>query len=428
MRKLVIAVLSLMFTISSAFAHKAIIDGKCVWHSEYIKATGTKRCDGFLLTTNDKKEHKHSGDHNKIYPAPHRDYHNARGQHGDHADARFWHWSCVQDDSGKYHRHDEASDDLKEDGTGTWDEKCEDYVDRPDIVDHVHTLDSLTQDFIDNHASQCQTLKPPWACGTSHGRFHNIRMNGNLTFPHSHQYGNPDTMTNMPIDALVGLNSPQGGLTGSGRPDLIRSIHPDCNPVQDEICHVWYLDQYSLIGFPALFRNMRTFGEFHDFLRYTVGEVVQFSLLIDDEWVMYDNNDNELWRMPIEPHSAVWIRHKKPIIVTAEPVLGESITLGPGKHLLGFPEVPSAYSLWTDLLIDGVESIEHYIPSQGGWIVWTITVEGQAGDGYIEAGRAIIINVTDEVTFDLTSAPQAPMAQRQGALTMTWGAIKSSGN
>ena len=154
-----------------------------------------------------------------------------------------------------------------------------------------------------------------------------------------------------------------------------------------------------------------------------MGETVEFYLMIDGEWKKYDNDDNELWRMAIKPHSGVWVRHRKPITIVGEPVSGESITLPAGKHLLGFPEVPSAYSTFADLLIDGVESIQWNVPTQGGWVVYTIP--RQKLDDYIEAGKAIVITTSKEVTFDLRKqAPAAPSAHNR--LTMTWGALKNN--
>ena len=93
----------------------------------------------------------------------HKEHHGGNGNHalGGAYNDGFWHWACVEDDRGSWHRHDEAPQYLKDKGTGTHDEGCETISD-PNIYGHVH---SLTHD-------GCGNKLPGTACGIAHGWYH----------------------------------------------------------------------------------------------------------------------------------------------------------------------------------------------------------------------------------------------------------------
>lgn len=207
--------------------------------------------------------------------------------------------------------------------------------------------------------------------------------------------------------------------TNQRRQSLSYTSHPtqttdlECNVMPGvEICHTWDLYQYALVGFPT---HLKYLQDFYEHLRDQIGDDFDFEFMVDGEWESYRESSD---RPDISSHLGVRVYHDESVSIVGAPVSGETVTLTEGTHVVGFPEVPSAYERFSDLLIDGVEFVRWYAPG----VVWTIPT--QEVDVEIERGMAVVIKTTKEVTFDLSGVASAPLVQRQGTLTMSWGAMK----
>ena len=97
------------------------------------------------------------------------------------------------------------------------------------------------------------------------------------------------------------------------------------------------------------------------------------------------------------------------------------------RHFIGFPEKPTNFERFSDLLGDGLDRVSRRVRVDGSLQTVYVRVAGDEGDAIIEAGQAVMVRIRNEVTLDLRGAgaiAAAPMAPRQGTLATSWGAMK----
>ena len=200
-----------------------------------------------------------------------------------------------------------------------------------------------------------------------------------------------------------------------------------------EICHDWdFTDRYRLIGFPVLPHDVITVSDLHNLFTERLGKQVTFKNWNGRVWHDYRGSEGvnpEIGEIEITPHFALYVELSETFGITGHQVhgkaQGEILELSPGIHFIGLPEIPSNYEWVSDLLIDGIEWVRLYYTKK-----WWLTIDspGESNDRQLRAGLGIRIKVTKDVTLDLrgsiSETAAAPMAQRQGTLATSWGAMK----
>ena len=213
---------------------------------------------------------------------------------------------------------------------------------------------------------------------------------------------------------------------------------PTCDAdfsVSGIICYNWQIeDRYQLIGFPILPSfGIDTVGWLHYYLeRKLQRRDILFQALVDGRWLSYRGGGRnevnpEIGNIKITPHFGLMInfkRSEKTVGFLGTPQYGEVIDLEPGTHLIGLPEVPANYQRASNFLsVDGVEwvKIGYGDPQK-------IDSVDDPDDQDLQAGQAIRISVTEDVTLDLRGlipeTAAAPSVRRKGTLATSWGAMK----
>ena len=202
------------------------------------------------------------------------------------------------------------------------------------------------------------------------------------------------------------------------------------------VCHNWQItDRYQLIGFPLMpLTGIDTVGWLHYFFEWKLQRKnILFQVFVDERWVSYTgggrNEANpEVGDIPITPHLGILVnfnpKSEESIGLLGTPQQSEVIDLESGIHLIGLPEVPANFNRASDFLsVDGVEWIKIGYGSPQ-----TIDSEDDPDDQDLEAGQAIQISVTEDVTLDLRGlipeTAAAPSVRRKGTLATSWGAMK----
>ena len=202
------------------------------------------------------------------------------------------------------------------------------------------------------------------------------------------------------------------------------------------VCHNWQItDRYQLIGFPLMpLTGIDTVGWLHYFFEWKLQRKnILFQVFVDERWVSYTGGGRnevnpEVGDIPITPHLGILVnfnpKSEESIGLLGTPQQSEVIDLESGIHLIGLPEVPANFNRASDFLsVDGVEWIKIGYGSPQ-----TIDSEDDPDDQDLEAGQAIRISVTEDVTLDLRGlipeTAAAPSVRRKGTLATSWGAMK----
>ena len=206
---------------------------------------------------------------------------------------------------------------------------------------------------------------------------------------------------------------------------------PEPEPIVTEIHEFRLFKGYTMVGFPVHMLENRKVGEIYrdnDFFDSdSEGILIHLPVEgVDDSWYFF-NGDGVFGHLPL-PLS----RHFGIIVVLDEeatweiegvPVQGrDHVVIEPGVNLVGFPEVPAAYQVPSDFLLDGICFVG--VSTETG--LHGIGRAGDPGDELIYAGQAVLLWASKRIVLDLSgSVLAAPMAPRVGSFTTTWGAIKS---
>ena len=240
---------------------------------------------------------------------------------------------------------------------------------------------------------------------------------------------NPDTKKYELLSACKSTSDPPSVTTPD--PPSVTTFEQEYIP--DETCHTWDFTESPYIGFPVLPDGKETIGGFRSFIKRKTGQSVNISLLIDGAWKSYPRHQ-ELKYTPITAHLGVYVGYRGGEVEgCGERLTGETLELNvpegkpAGLYLIGFPENPSAYEYWSDLVSEDLPWIKRKV-----WVGEYRNTKNQYVSRYrqdddteIEAGQAIVVRVTADLTLDLTGeVPQAPQAQRHQTLTTSWGALK----
>ena len=180
----------------------------------------------------------------------------------------------------------------------------------------------------------------------------------------------------------------------------------------------------NFIGLPVVPADVDTVKDLWEvFMAAEFKNDISFQLMANSVWqTSYRGEDNGLGETAVTPHLAVNVGINSWVTIRGEPIAGEEIELAPGVHFVGLPEIPVAYKRPSDLLIDGVAWV--HVKKDRKYLY--IYAEGDDGDDLFYAGQAFVIRVVETLTLDLrgNEVAAAPMAQRQGTLATSWGAIK----
>ena len=198
--------------------------------------------------------------------------------------------------------------------------------------------------------------------------------------------------------------------------------------------HEWDFNESPFIGFPVMPGYTRTIKRLWNRLLTAVGSPVPIfiQVSVDGNLQIYQGEDNELGQMKVTPHLGVVLSfYRGTARFTGNRVRGEEITLemnGGGattEHLIGFPEVPTNFERYSDLLSDELDMVYYRVRIDGKLQSFYIRDADDEGDALIEAGQAVIVRIRNEVTLDLSgSVMAAPMARRIGTLATSWGGLK----
>ena len=199
-------------------------------------------------------------------------------------------------------------------------------------------------------------------------------------------------------------------------------------------CHEWNFVESPYISVPVEIDGVTNIITLRRYLKRRTGEYLNLAVFVDGRWVWYPSN-REIGKTPITPNLGIRVRYRDTNVeACGNPIAGEivELTLPEGKknafYMVGFPEVPANYEMRSDLLVDNLVWVQRR--------VWTgfyknttnehVSRYHQDDDAEIEPGQAFFVRINGDVTLDLrgTIPAQAPMAQRQGSLATSWGAMK----
>ena len=205
---------------------------------------------------------------------------------------------------------------------------------------------------------------------------------------------------------------------------------PEPEPIVTEIHEIRLFAGYTLVGFPVHLIENRTIEEIYRdnsfFDSENEGILIHLPVEgLEQEWYFY-NGEGLFGNLPIplDRHFGMVVNVDEPEIIELEGVKvhGQPIvSIRSGINLIGLPEVPDAYKVPSDFLIDGICSV--IITNENGF--QAIGRPGDSGDTPLYAGQGVILHATKEFTIDLSGSVAAgPMAPRIGNLVTTWGEIK----
>lgn len=193
----------------------------------------------------------------------------------------------------------------------------------------------------------------------------------------------------------------------------------------------------NLISFPYMKPELRTIADFFSY--YYSLNWASISVLIDGEWVDHDGSDSEdserAGKVPIEPYLGVIANMAYPLwlgCASCARVIGDEIEveLVAGLNVVGITSLPGAYTKPSDFLnIDGIDEVQVSVwdDDERTNVIVTINDAGDTGDDNLYLGQAVVLVASKPVVLDMSEAAQsAPMAQRPGTLTLTWGSLKQT--
>ena len=202
----------------------------------------------------------------------------------------------------------------------------------------------------------------------------------------------------------------------------------------DEICHEWDFNETHRVGVPALPDGVTTIADLWSYIYDRTGKRITIQSLDGNLWRSYTGQAGNEWgAVEIRPHMGLIIFYLPPFAFGIKGIAVEGTELelrlpegkAVGVHVVGFPEVPSNYARFSDLVVDGVDWVERRLRINGKIQSLYIRNAGDAGDREIEPGDSVTIRIRKAVSYDLRGAVMgAPQAYREHTLTTSWGNIK----
>ena len=189
---------------------------------------------------------------------------------------------------------------------------------------------------------------------------------------------------------------------------------------------------HNLVSFPVMRPEIETLSDFYNHYSFMESPDDVLYVVIDGDWYAYNGQDDQIaGDIQITPYLGVLAVMDWSIwwALTGSEIIGDgAVELSAGLNVVGLSELPSRYQLPSDFLgIDGVEMV-----MVTGWDdvektnrLYIVGRAGDPGDTPLYLGQAVILITSEAVTLDMSEpAPAAPMAQREGTLATSWGAMK----